>query len=230
MNFNDSIIAACSTVADGPMKRTNAPDPIAIDKNRRQFLNKHGITPEQTTLVYLVYEGDDYARYRIVDERDRGHGITTDPTTVSDALATNTPGVALFLLIADCIAAILYDPTTKSLMLSHLGRHNLEQDGGKKSIEYMVQSFGGDPKTIQVWLSPAAGKENYPLYSFNNRSMHEVACEQMTTAGVPMENISVSDADTTADRTYYSHSEFLKGNRPTDGRFAVVAMLPEASR
>ena len=110
-------------------------------------------------------------------------------------------------------------------MLSHLGSHNLEQFGGTKSIEFLVENFQSNPKDITVWLSPAAGKDNYPLFAFADRSMHEVATEQLLKAGVNLEHITRSLVDTTKDINYFSHSEFLKGNRDSDGRFAVVTVM-----
>ena len=142
-------------------------------------------------------------------------------------MATDSPELALFLPIADCVGAVLYDPTKKVLMLSHLGRHNLEQDGGQKSVEFMVKEFGVDPNNIITWLSPAAGAENYPMFSFNNRGMQDVTTEQLMKAGVKAESISASPIDTTTNQNYYSHSEFKKGNRPEDGRFAVVVKMRE---
>jgi hypothetical protein len=42
--------------------------------------------------------------------------------------------------------------------------------------------------------------------------------------GISPDNIQLSPIDTTLDPTYYSHSEFLKGHRDTDGRFCILAM------
>jgi hypothetical protein len=55
--------------------------------------------------------------------------------------------------------------------------------------------------------------------------MHDVATEQLLIAGVAAEHIIGSLIDTTKDKNYFSHSEFLKGNRDTDGRFAVVTVM-----
>lgn len=192
---------------------------------RTVFLARYGISPEDATLVHLVYQGDDYTRYVTADDRLRGDGMTRAPTFIADGIATNKKDLALFLPLADCIGAVLHDPVNNTLMISHLGRHNLVQSGGTKSVQYMSEQFACDPKDITIWLSPAARQENYPLYDFDGHGMHEVATEQLISAGVPLENITVSPVDVTTDKNYYSHSQFLKGKRPTDGRFALVAML-----
>jgi copper oxidase (laccase) domain-containing protein len=213
-----------STIADGSMKSTNLPY-RSILPTRTAFLEKHALRPGDTTLVRLTYGGDNYTRYSIISDKDKGDGMTRDATIVADALVTTTPGHALFLPLADCIGAVIHDPKKNILMLSHLGRHNLEQFGGTKSIEFLVENFQCDPKDITVCLSPAARKDNYPLFAFDNRSMHDVATEQLLTGGIAVEHITSSSVDTTKDTTYFSHSEYLKGHRDTDGRFAVVAVM-----
>lgn len=213
-----------STITDGSMKSLDA-NFASVLPARATFLQKHGIQPDDTVLVHLVYEGNNYTRFITATDDLRGDGIVRKPSVVVDGAATDQPGLALLLPLADCIGAVLHDPVKNALMLTHLGRHNLEQHCGTKSVEYIGEQFGCEPKNITVWLSPAAGKENYPLYSFNNRGMHEVAIEQFQAAGILPENITASDIDVTKDENYFSHSEFLKGNQSEDGRFAVVAML-----
>lgn len=193
--------------------------------NRTAFLAKYNIAPEQATLVHLTYGGDDYRRFFTVDQSTAGDGIVRPATVDADALFTTERELALLLPIADCIAVVLYDTAKNVLGLAHLGRHNLEQQTGIGVIEYMAQEFGSYPEDIQVWLSPAAGKVNYPLHTFSNRSLHEVAVEQLMAAGVALENIQIDSRDTTTDNALFSHSEFLKGNREQDGRQAVVCML-----
>jgi copper oxidase (laccase) domain-containing protein len=214
----------CSTATDGSMKSTDK-SYASVLPARQMFLETHDIKPEDTTLLQLVYETEDFCRYITLTDDNRGDGITRQATIVSDALVTTRPSHALFLPLADCIGAVLYDPDTSVLMVSHLGRHNVEQGGGSKSVQYLVKNHDVNPKNLKVWLSPAAGKDNYPLHAFDNRGLHEVATEQLITAGIVPGNIDTSPIDTTTDTTYFSHSEFLKGHRDTDGRFGVVAVM-----
>jgi len=193
--------------------------------NRRRFLERQGTTLEQSVLVHLQYEGDDYCRYYEVTSEHAGDGMAFDSSIVADALFTRSKRLALFLPVADCIGAVLYDAKQQVIGLAHLGRHNLIQQGGTNVTKFMMSEFDSNPEDIQVWLSPAAGREHYPLHDFNNRSMYEVALEQLEQAGVPTENVQIDGTDTTTNPNFFSHSEFLKGNRETDGRQAVVAMM-----
>lgn len=192
---------------------------------RSAFLQKNDINPQNTTLVQLTYETDDFCRYTTLTNQEKGDGITRDATIVADALVVTKSNHALLLPLADCIGAVIHDPVQNILMLSHLGRQNLEQLGGTKCIEYLIDKHGVGLKNVTVWLSPAAGQEYYPLYGFDHRSLHEVAIEQLTAAGISPDNITISPIDSAADNNYFSHSRYLKGGRPTDGRHAVIAVL-----
>lgn len=215
-----------STIADGSMKSTNGDFAEIID-NRRIFLEKHGLRPEDATLLHVVYEGDDYCRYEEVAETDKGDGIVRIPTIDSDALLTQQPGQMLFLPVADCAPLVLFDESTGTLMLSHLGRHSTEQAGGRKSVDYFLRQSGASPASVKAWLGPAAGKDGYPLWAFDNRGLHDVIVEQLLSAGLVREQIEVSPVDTTTHSEYYSHSNFLKGLQDGvgDGRFAVAVVM-----
>ncbi len=212
-----------SNKSDGSMKSSHGLNFSENNKKRTEFLQKNHINPDNVTLVRLSYDSDNYKRYLTIDDSLKGDGITIESTIKADALVVTKPNHALFLPLADCIGAVIYDPMLNILMVSHLGRHNLEQYGGTESINYLVKNHNVDPKRLTVWLSPSAGKDSYPVFKFNNQGLNEIAIKQLTKAGVLTENITVSPIDTTNDEDYYSHSQFLKGNQQDDGRFGIVA-------
>lgn len=214
---------AISNASNGSMSRAVSDDEKF--KNRHNFLSEQDIKIDQSVLVHLTYDTNNFRRYKTIDIGFAGDGMVREPSVEVDALFTNSNDIALFLPIADCIAAVLYDPVHRVIGLAHLGRHNLEESGGSEIVRYMQSEFKSRPEDIVVWLSPAAGKDNYPLFAFDNRSLHEVALEQLLTTGVNESNITIDSRDTTLDMTLFSHSEFLKGNRQTDGRQAVVCKM-----
>lgn len=220
-----SVKILVSTGADGSMKSLHEGDVRSVNANRSAFLIRSGIMPEETSLVRLTYDRTNFCEYFTLLEKDKGDGITRASTITADALVVTEPGHALFLPLADCIGAVIHDPAKNILMLSHLGRHNLEQLGGTKCIDYLADQHGADPQNLTVWLSPAAGQDYYPLYAFDNRSLHDIATEQLMAAGILGSNITASPIDSAADDNYFSHSRYLKGDRQTDGRHAVVAIL-----
>jgi copper oxidase (laccase) domain-containing protein len=202
-------------------------DDETVRENRQAFLAQLDIDPTQTTLVRISYaDTTDFARYQIVDDSHLGEGMLEPVSSIyADALVVTRPDHALFLPVADCLGAVIYDPTDRILMVSHLGRHSLEVEGAIKSVQFLVNEFGSDAKDLQIWLSPGVGSDSYPLQAFGDRSLVEVACEQLLTAGVREANIEISDIDTAESDNYFSHSEYLAGTQMGDERFAIVAMM-----
>ncbi len=221
------LLVATSTVADGNMLNRNAYSHPQIIANRQKWLAKFGLSSDYATRLSVVYEGNDYCRYKEVGPAELGDGMTGAPLEAADAIVTRTPGQILFLPIADCVGTTIFDPEHEVLMLSHLGRHSLEQDGGFKSVQFLIDHYDSDPAQLQVWLAPAPGKATYPVFSMNNRGLKEIAYEQLTRAGVRLDNITDNAADTAIDGNYYSHSEFLKGHQTEDGRFAMLAVMQQ---
>lgn len=224
--FGESVIAAVSSVQDGNM-RFGRGDDEATFQNRLAFLHAAGMNPEDTTLVQVVYENaEHFERYKTVTDEQKGEGIFAPKSNmIADALVVTQPGHALFLPLADCAGLILHDEKQQILMVSHVGRHSAEIDGAAKSVAYLEKNFATDPKDVKVWVSPAVGKATYPIHAKDDKSLHEVISEQLKQAGVPDENVEICDVDTAEDENYFSHSQFKRGNRDFDGRFAIVAMM-----
>lgn len=220
------LVIAISTKKDGNMKLTPE-DGSSVYNSRNIFLKNNDINPSDTTLLKLDYSKKNFCNYLSIDNHSKGDGIIREHVLSADALVVTKPNHALFLPLADCIGAVIFDQKANVMMLSHLGRHNLCDNGGKKSIDYLCKKHGLDANNLTIELSPSAGKENYPLFDFNNRSLVDVAIEQMTLAGVNPKKIKISPIDTTTDKNYFSHSQFLAGKRANDYRFAIVAMMTE---
>lgn len=222
-----NVLIAISTVVDGNMLLPEDRANRQVIDNRKSFLAKHNIDMEQTTRVNVIHEGDNYRRYYELTEGHKGDGMEYDGVVAADALVTRLPNHALFLPIADCIGAVFFDPEKNILMLSHIGRQSLEQNGGVESVKFLVDHYGCVPNNLKVWLTPSPGPDVYPLYKFDNRSLKNVLYQQMITAGILEKNVTDNPADTSKDMNYYSHSEFLQGNRTEDGRYAIVAMMTD---
>lgn len=225
--FGKDIIVAVSSISDGNIK-FGVGETEHVTKNRRDFLQKVGIDIAKATLVGITYDTDDFAKYRIVTHVDKGVGMAEGvPIEYADALVVDHPDHALFLPIADCVGVVIHDPARHVLMVSHIGRHSTEIDGGAKSIHYLKTHFGTDPKDVLIWLSPAVGSNTYPLRKFEGKSLHEAIIAQLLKVKVLREHIEASSVDTASDSNYFSHSQYLKDPTNEPGRFAVVAMMHE---
>lgn len=225
--FGPDVLVAVSSVQDGNMRLGHGDDKT-IMRNRRRFLRSCGVNPEQTTLVSVVYQdASSFTRYRVAKENEKGAGMAKEQTAgaAADGMVVNQSGHALFLPLADCVGVVLYDPKSSGLMLSHIGRHSAESSGAAHSVAYLQSVCGTDPSDFIVWLSPAVGRPSYPLHQLGNKSLHEVITGEFIKNGVHPDNIERSRVDTAQDENYFSHSQFIAGQRQETGRFAVVAML-----
>jgi copper oxidase (laccase) domain-containing protein len=219
------ITVATSTVTDGSMfNRDNPADPDVIE-NRKKFLAAHNLLLEQSTRLKISFDTDDFCRYAEVHGNNKADGMLGSFDIPHDALVTTAFNHVLFLPIADCVGATFYDPIHQVLGLAHLGRHSLEQEGGIKFIAYLKDNYGSNPAELKVWLSPAPGKDVYPLWVLDNKGMKEDTFEQLRSAGVLDENIVDNPAETDKDQNYFSYSEFLKGHRVNDGDHAMIAVM-----
>ena len=222
------LIVAISKVENGNMYIPGDTANETVIQNRKVWLQDLGIDLDAATRLSLTYDQADFCRYYIATDHDKGQGMRGDGTTLSDAVVITEPGQAAFLPVADCVATVFFDEVHSVFMLSHLGRHSLEQQGGVRSVAYLVEHFGVNPATLQVWLAPDPSKEAYPIFALQNKGMKEALYEQLAQAGIAAEHITDNSADTVTDPDYYSHTAFIKGGKPDDGRFAMVAMMVKA--
>ena len=213
------------------LHREDPTDKKAI-ANRHRFLEEHGFSPNHTTRLVLnmleratITHDTDYCRYIELTQETMGDGMNGVGKVIADALITTQKGAAIILPIADCVGAVFFDPRHEVLMVSHLGRHSLEQQGAQRSVEYLMEHYASDPKDIQVWLSPAPHKVAYQIWALNNQGMKEATFEQLHAAGILSEHITDDPRDTATDTDFYSYSEFLKGNRKEDGDHMIAAVM-----
>jgi copper oxidase (laccase) domain-containing protein len=223
--FGDRLVVAVSSIEDGNMKFGRGDDGQTFH-NRIKFFNSFNLDIKCATLVQVAYDTDDFTRYSMVDDGAAGEGMLRPVSSrIADALVTNTLGQALFLPLADCAGVVLHDPHSHAVMVSHIGRHSAEADGGRRSVEYITTHTGSATSDLKVWISPSVGSASYPLRAFGGQRLSKVISDQLKSAGVMEANIEVSPVDVATDTRYYSHSQFLQKNRNFDGRFAILASL-----
>lgn len=214
--FPANVLVRVSSVSDGSMKDgADLMTPEAIE-HRQRFIEQCGLSSDQAAVHFADFATDDYCVY---EEAHPGY------MSGADGIVTQTVGQPLFLPTADCAPTVLYDPIQNVLMLSHLGRHSVEQHGGTRSVEHLVGKYGSHPQDILVWVGPSPSEHEYPLWAFANRSFREVVAEQLSAAGIQKDNIELSLVESDTNPDYFSHSRFLRGQQTIDGRFGTVASL-----
>jgi copper oxidase (laccase) domain-containing protein len=215
----DKVRVGLSDKADGNMKAVVDGAQAQVAQNRQKFLAAMGLEVRSTYFVRIDYGNtDDFCRFMRAGENN---GLWLgSAATRCDGLLTTQENKGLFLPLADCLGMMLYDPRNGAMMVVHCGRHTVLQDGAYRAVRYMMEEVGTEPESVVAWLSPSAGKENYPLHGLDGASMQEVVMEQLMRAGVAESEIQKLGIDTTTDGRYFSHSQ---GDR--EERFAIVGVI-----
>lgn len=239
----NQVIAAWSQVADGNMMwRLGAPETVA--SNRTKFLGALGLTSADCARLAVTKGTAD--RIKVVGRELAGVAMdAVEPPAYCDAFITSEPGLALWLLIADCIPIMYFDPKQKRIALAHCGRVSTDLHLAAKVVA-KLQGLGSDPKELQVVLGPGVKAASY-IYDDNiyqksgpewqpylkqlgpNRvaiDMFGYNRHQLLKAGITGHNLHVSPTDTAADPGWFSHVRSVNTGEP-EGRFAAVISLPK---
>lgn len=238
------LIYAISTVADGNMSyffNGLQADIKEVKNNRSKFFNQIGIPIDKTVGIWV--EGED--RILVADPLQAGISMTDKEHAVRcDALITNKKDLYLFLLIADCLPVILYDPEKNALAIVHVGWKGAHLEIVKKTIKRMEEEFNINAKDLTVGFGPAARKESFikenpsqksdPRWadfvedmgdSFYRVDVPGFCRHQLIECGVMEENIFDCGIDTVVDKNFYSHYRDDEKSHSDQGRFACAVGL-----
>lgn len=215
-----------------------------IQENYRILGEAIGFDPKKTVFTVQVHRDD----VRYVTETDLGKGLMTMTDYEADGLITNLPGTALFVFSADCGTVLLEDPVTGAVGACHAGWRGTALGIAGKTAREMAEKFGCDPKNIRAALGPciskccfetdsdvpdamiaALGDEALPAITKTGEKYH-VDLKYLNRlflikAGVPEENIDVTDLCTCCDpETFWSHRQ----HKDLRGSIGAVIVAGEA--
>src|SRR3989338_4430308 len=197
-------------------------EPEEVRSGRLRFLSGLDVRPEDCAAM-SVEHGLRIAR---VGEGDRGRGITEAEEMISaDALSTDRPGICLFLLVADCLPTVLWDPERGALALAHMSWMNTDKNFAGAAVEHMRKEYGCRPKDIRIFVGPSVRKGSYvfPRETIEERGVDLAGknSAQLRDAGILPGNIAVDGCDTGEDARFFSHYRSRRTGEP-EGRFAAV--------
>lgn len=183
---------------------------------------------------------------RIVTASDRGRGALTQDDAVpgTDALVTRDAGVALTVMVADCVPIVLYDPVAHVLACVHAGWRGTVARVSEAAVTSM-RSLGSKPEDVVAGLGPAIAPDRYQVgddvYEAAREGLGASAAKViqpdgtgkwlfdlwtanqfvLREAGVPADNMHVASIPTGSDPgLFFSDREA----RPC-GRFAAIGRL-----
>jgi YfiH family protein len=123
--------------------------------NRETLARRLGIRLDRMVGCQQVH-GSEVA---IVGPKDAGRGMHPDVPSIqgADAMVTDTPGLYLMALSADCPPVFFYDPVRRVIGLAHSGWKGTVARIVANAVEAMVDNFGSDPSDIVAAIGPGIG-------------------------------------------------------------------------
>ena len=221
-------------------------DPELVRENHRRFAAAVGYDPEREVCSAQTHT----VNVRRVGPEDLGCGyIRPRPYTDVDGLITDMPGVALLTFYADCVPLILIDPVRRAVGCAHSGWRGTVADMGGSVLRAMHEAFGTDPADVLAGIGPCICQDCYEvsgdvigqvdaafpeeirssLYYRKENGKYQLdlreACRQnFLRAGVPAENIAVSDLCTACNKDLLFSHRATAGKR---GNIAAVVFIRE---
>lgn len=207
-------------------------------KNRKRFLGQSGVDVNKTVCMWVTH------RDEIIEPPKKSIGVSMKDYTKAvkvDGLVTDKYGLYLFLLIADCLPIIIFDPVKKAVGLIHAGWRGVDLEIASKAILEFKTKFKSKSKDIIAAIGPCASKESFikenpaqlndqrwkgfiAKVSDDNYSVDLVGFtkKQLISEGLLEENIIDCGVDTVTDKRFFSHVRECKNHISRQGRFACV--------
>lgn len=185
----------------------------------------------------LVASAQDHHTFvRRVTSAEKGIGIYKPRDMESvDALITNERETALVTYFADCTPLMFVDMKNRAIGAAHAGWRGTVGRIGAETVKRMGEEFGTDPKNVIVTIGPAINKCCYEvdepvIEKFRELGLNddrfifpkangkymldllETNRQILTTAGIPEENITISDVCTSCNH------DLIWSHRATGGK------------
>jgi YfiH family protein len=81
----------------------------------------------------------------------------------ADALVTDTPGLPLCVIMADCVPVVVHDPVRGALGLAHAGWQGTVARIASATVRALVDRFGSDPADLVGAIGPSIGPDEYEV-------------------------------------------------------------------
>ena len=218
--------------------------PETVLQNRTILSKMTGIDLDN----FCVPQQTHSATVALVTAQHKGLGAKIYDTGIpdTDALITQTKGLCLMTLSADCTLLLLYDAENQAIGAVHSGWRGTVQQIALRTLEAMQQNFGTNPAQVWVGIAPCISMpiyeigedvieatqksfgtiEKYLAYQPATARWHfdlrYANTQMLQEAGVPETQIEVAQACTYLNPHLYYSARLTQGKT---GRFGAGIML-----
>lgn len=155
--FQHALLTRLGGVSERPFAALNLGStvgdaPAAVQENLRRVRALWQLQPSQVVSPHQVH-GRRVARVGLAE------GGQIIPET--DALMTDTPGLALLLRFADCVPVLFYDSTRHVAALAHAGWRGVAAGVAPVTVAALQATFGSRPEELWAGIGPSIGPDHY---------------------------------------------------------------------
>lgn len=139
---------------------TRGDDPDHAMENFRRFGDAVHMDPRDMVFTWQTHT----TNIRAVTAHDKGKGIMAERDYKDiDGLVTDVPGVPLVTFFADCVPLYFADPVKRVIGASHSGWRGTVARMGHKTVQYMQDKYGCDPKDLVAVIGPSICQNCYEV-------------------------------------------------------------------
>jgi hypothetical protein len=209
---------------------SNGDSPEAVAENLRRIKKTSGLE----SLVSSRQVHGDWLNFIDTESagklEPRAQALIAPP---GDALATNLIGLGLVIKIADCQSILLVDPQSRIIANIHSGWRGSIRDIAGKTVRYLEERFGLNPKRTLAAVSPSLGPCCAEFINYRNEIPEQfwsyqvrpeyfdfwaITRDQLKAAGIAEHNMEFAQKCTVCGKAqFFSY----RGEGPT-GRMASV--------
>lgn len=222
---------------------TRGDDPACVRENFRRVAGAMGETEEH----FVFSQQTHTTNVRQITESDAGRGLTRDPGYSDvDGLISNVPHLVLSAFFADCVPLFILDPVHRAIGLSHSGWRGTVGRMGKVTLQKMEEVYGTAPADVLCGIGPSICRDCYEVsedvasvfrkefpqhrqkilldkengkYQLDLWEANRIVFRE---AGVPAENISVTDICTCCNPDLLFSHRASHGRRGNLGAFLAL--------
>ncbi len=183
----------------------------------------------------------------------RGH--VPDAATLerpdADAVASNEAGLALAVMVADCVPILIADRSTGAVAAIHAGWRGTCAGIATASVQAMAREMGADPSAMTAAIGPSIGPEDYEVgatlvdaflaaghaprdvdrwFIRRDAATHldlwSANRDQLAAAGIPSANIHCCGLSTLAHPGVF---DSFRRDAAAAGRMAAIIAVPDRS-
>jgi YfiH family protein len=126
-----------------------------VARNRKLLYEALGIPVSAVTVCEQVHGGD----IAVVEAAGAGRGGLNQDTVIAgaDGMVSRERGIALMVLVADCVPVFAVDSRKGAVGLAHAGWRGAVSRVTRNLVRAMEKSLGSDPADIVAAIGPSIG-------------------------------------------------------------------------